>query len=474
MTTSYIPPELIDAILTYLQPSPCIDDTEGTPYEEYQVLKTDLQACSLVCRAWRGLTLLHLFHDVRVSYQLAGDPFTLPSKTLTGRFHPRSGRPRTLANFYLFLIHSPHIRVYIRKLRLVFAPPVKRGSVNWPSWSTEDYPTGRLLLGLLDSTLLPQLSHLELRDVYLQPLLQYSETIRGRRKVVRLKELRLWCQLIHVVNLPDISDLLSLFGDVVRLHLCGYPSIQPGHDRCRFDNSSLRTFRPESITVNDPTCYGPLLLKMSSSPSIMSIDGLVVSVGASQKVCWHSGMSQLVEAVGPQLKHFSCVHMLHLVNHHILGLSRCPNIETLTFYLNIYDEQWYWPNYRRWEAIHHFLSSLAGCHEQFSRLRKIVLSITSRDRLLTCNHIFNPQVRDLSLIVDVETLLVQLVQARSTQQRQRLARITGTTVPYVSPLVLSIVPQSSGGQHIASFGDAQQRSFRRAFPILSKMGAVEW
>lgn len=238
------------------------------------------------------------------------------------------GRPRTLANFYLFLIHSPHIRVYIRKLRLVFAPPVKRGSVNWPSWSTEDYPTGRLLLGLLDSTLLPQLSHLELRDVYLQPLLQYSETIRGRRKVVRLKELRLWCQLIHVVNLPDISDLLSLFGDVVRLHLCGYPSIQPGHDRCRFDNSSLRTFRPESITVNDPTCYGPLLLKMSSSPSIMSIDGLVVSVGASQKVCWHSGMSQLVEAVGPQLKHFSCVHMLHLVNRKYIRLLSARRFST--------------------------------------------------------------------------------------------------------------------------------------------------
>lgn len=69
MTT--LPPELIDAILFHLHPLRRFDDTESIPYEMYQVVKHDLLACSLVCRVWRELSLMHLFYDVRVSYHSA-------------------------------------------------------------------------------------------------------------------------------------------------------------------------------------------------------------------------------------------------------------------------------------------------------------------------------------------------------------------------------------------------------------------
>ena len=63
-----LPPELVDNILSYLQPTSQFDSTEGIPVKEHDASKSELLACSLVCRTWRDLALRYLFSDVRVLF----------------------------------------------------------------------------------------------------------------------------------------------------------------------------------------------------------------------------------------------------------------------------------------------------------------------------------------------------------------------------------------------------------------------
>ena len=166
MSLPTLPPELIDVVFSCLRPPALFDSIEGTLYEEYQVSKKDLCACSLVCRTWRDLALMHLFRDIRVSYQTAVTPSS-SSVVSTGmcKFMTRmtcclkfvSGLQKSISNFIDFLSHSPHIRDRIRKLRLVFCPRVRPGTARWPTWSTADCPSQQLMLTLLSRTSLPNL-----------------------------------------------------------------------------------------------------------------------------------------------------------------------------------------------------------------------------------------------------------------------------------------------------------------------------
>lgn len=168
-------------------------------------------------------------------------------------------------------------------------------------------------MGLLGGELLPNLSYLELCDVYVTPH-DFADPFAARvgRVVPPLKDLRVISRRIHNVALPEISRLLALFGSVERLHLCGYPTIQPGYEQGRFDGGTIHAFRPKCITVSDPGRFAALFFKLCTSPTISSVDSVVIGAGYSQPTL--GGLSHFIEAIGPQLKHLTCVHMLQCIS----------------------------------------------------------------------------------------------------------------------------------------------------------------
>lgn len=309
-----LPPELFDNILSYLQPTSQFDSAEGIAVKEYDTLKRDLLACSLVCRTWRDLTLRYLFSDVRVLFSTSDDVDDARGAPILLRFLSYgslySGRT-SLANFYAFLSQSPHIGSCIRKLRLELFPIKKVAGAHILQWTTEDYPSQSLLLDILNRDTLPHLTHVQLRDVYLHSK-NLDPSITD--SVSHLEEVHIACGGIYRVSLPDLSNILSLFTDVDHLHLSGFPAVQSGYDVSRFDGASLRNLRPTCITVGDPETYDPLLLKLSASSAITSLQRLVVGAGAVERRTWPAGMRQLAEAASSTLQHFGCMHMLQPIS----------------------------------------------------------------------------------------------------------------------------------------------------------------
>ncbi|THH29366.1 hypothetical protein EUX98_g4820 [Antrodiella citrinella] len=288
-------------------------------------------------------------------------------------------------------------------------------------------------------------------DVYLSPRSLDDDTPDHVDRIRSLTELRITCRIIHSVSLPDVSNLLSLFGVVERLHLCGFPAIHPGYDRYRYDKSTIRGLEPKCIIVNDPACYGPLLLKLCTSPAISYVDSFVVSVGASQPN-WDE-VAHLVEAAGEGLKHLTCVHMLQCITCDDIGIGHCPNLETITFQFFVHDDQWFFPNYKRWECIFRFLSSLAATYRNWPNLHTIIFSISTRDILLH----YRPSTRDQPWLRAVEGVILQLAHSRLLSPRmirdqEYLRDRWGNT----AKLQLKIVPHCKIGHPISRFEECEE------------------
>ncbi|PSR71023.1 hypothetical protein PHLCEN_2v13127 [Hermanssonia centrifuga] len=99
-----LPPELIDLIISFLViPHKC-RTSKVIPHKcrTSKPSQTTLYSCSLVCRQWRELARLHIFHTVALRF-----------------VHNEYGRI-TLEDFLIFLEATPHVPPCIRRLELDF------------------------------------------------------------------------------------------------------------------------------------------------------------------------------------------------------------------------------------------------------------------------------------------------------------------------------------------------------------------
>lgn len=256
-TTPHIPPELIDHILGYLHPEPMDDPVvlqtsragwrererrlrfKMEDIEESQAVHSDLAACRLVSRAWSGIALAHLFHDV----------------AFVVRQRNRGTRPnKTLADFKAFLQSFPIISSYIQQLRLEYPDQY----VHLPVRSTVKLDP-IVLLGFL--SLLPNLRSLHLCNVQLaRPPVPRDDESASDYRLLTLQSLQISYHLAgELWPVPDgeYVMLLGLFSKIVELRATGMGIM--GHNTGPADYSRGPAQLGITRLVVERTHNGPVL-----------------------------------------------------------------------------------------------------------------------------------------------------------------------------------------------------------------------
>lgn len=146
------------------------------------------------------------------------------------------------------------------------------------------------------------------------------------------------------------------------------------------------------------------------------------------------------------------------------GLAKCTNLEAITFSFFVHDDQWYIPNYKRWECIRYFLSSLATRSHNWPNLRTIIFSINRRDNMLH----YRPSDKDQPFLRDVEDAILQLNRRRSCPRGPQAdgSEDQARDVGILPSVRLRIVPQCELGKRSLQFGETESQVFRKAFPTL--------
>lgn len=255
--TPHIPPELIDHILGYLHPEP-LDDPVSVQtsragwrererrmrfkmedIEDPQVVGNDLAACRLVSRAWSGIALAHLFHDV----------------AFVVRQRNRGTRPnKTLADFKAFLQSCSIISSYIQRLRLEYPDQY----AHLPVRSTVKLDPIVLLEFL---SLVPNLRSLHLCNVQLgRPPVPRDNESASDYRLLTLQSLQISYHLAgQLWPVPDgeYVMLLGLFSRIVELRVTGMGIV--GHDTGPADYSGGPAQLGITRLVVERTHNGPVL-----------------------------------------------------------------------------------------------------------------------------------------------------------------------------------------------------------------------
>ncbi|THH27673.1 hypothetical protein EUX98_g6516 [Antrodiella citrinella] len=282
--------------------------------------KPYIASASSVSHAWREAALPILFHDVCVTL-CCGDP---------------EYRRKSLEDFMDFAAPLARIRTCIRFLVLQHREAV----VSLYPYVEDMDPPAALMSSLLSPVFLPNLQFLRLSHVLLQPPgaedARYHNLERSPRPVLRYLRVDLPPWLSPDLDSDKVTDtyilhLLSIFGRVDHLSLCGAPVLP---DDAVLD---LTTLKPlciaESLCVQVPqfsAVFQDALVSSGALDQLRRLSIILIEDGIYER----DPVDILLRSVGPLLEHLRIeIRSLDrsMASHSGLGLEFCTNLQTLTF-----------------------------------------------------------------------------------------------------------------------------------------------